>query len=187
VRTRLLPCLAVIGLCASAIAAAASDTGAAANAHVRPAARNAAQLIETARARSSTVDRLIRDLDATDVIVYVQLSALPHVKTGCTTLSAVTSRGRFLRILINARLHSWAQVPMLGHELQHALEIGRAVDVTTKAKLRELYQLIGIRGAKEDQYETYEAQRIEALVRSEYMARPAAAAIRIARRQPADR
>jgi hypothetical protein len=157
------------------MAGAASDTGPGTAPHVRPAGRNAGRLIESARSRSATVNRLIRELDATDTIVYVQLSALPHVKAGCTTLAAVTGRGRFLRIIINVRLHSWEQVQMLGHELQHALEIAHAVHVTTVAKLRELYESIGIPGTKEDQYETPEAQRIEALVRAEYAARPAAA------------
>ena len=169
----------MIGSCIPSIAGAASDARGA-GPHVRPAARSAGRLIESARSRSATVVRLIRELEETDAIVYVQLSALPHVQSGSTRLAAVTSRGRFLRIIINARLHSWEQVQMLGHELQHALEIAGAADVTTVAKLRELYQSIGIPGMKEDQYETYEAQRIEALVRAEYAARPAAA-VRVAR------
>jgi hypothetical protein len=57
---------------------------------------------------------------------------------------------------------------MLGHELQHALEIAGARDVVDERGVRDLYERIGLPGRKPNQFETLEAQRVQALVRKDY-------------------
>lgn len=138
------------------------------DANVRPASREARALIDTAVARSPTVVRLIHALAETDVIAYVQLTLSPHVDTARTAFTTATPRGRFLRIVINARTPPWEQVQLLGHELQHVFEIAAAREVTSDAGMRQLYGRIGRPGRKPDQFETVEAQRVQAIVRREY-------------------
>lgn len=154
------------------IAPAALDTS------VRAATRDARTLIETAVARSPTVVRLIRALDETDVIAYVQLSIPPHVDTALTAFAAATPQRRFLRILINARTPPWEQVQLLAHELQHVLEIAGAPEVRSDAGMRQLYGRIGRPGGKPDQFETTEAQQVQAIVRREYATSVASSAAR---------
>ena len=137
-------------------------------AHIRPASREARQLIAMAASRSPTVVRLIDRLAMTDVIVYVQLMISPQVDTARTALATSTANVRFVRIVINARTAPWDQVEMLGHELQHALEIAAAREVIDEQGMRELFGRIGLPGRKPNQFETLEAQRIQALVRRDY-------------------
>ena len=137
-------------------------------AHIRPTSRDARRLIETAASRSPTVAQLIDRLAMTDVIVYVQLTIGPHVDTARTTLATTTRNARYVRIVINARTAPWNQVEMLGHELQHALEIASAPGVVDEHGMRALYGRIGLQGRKPNQYETLEAQRVQALVRRDY-------------------
>ena len=137
-------------------------------AHIRPTSQDARRLIDRAASRSPTVAQLIDRLALTDVIVYVQLAIGPHVDTARTSLATTTRHARFVRILINARTAPWDQVEMLGHELQHALEIASAPEVMDEGGMRTLYARIGLQGRKPNQYETLEAQRVQALVRRDY-------------------
>ena len=156
-------------LLAMASSAGADDVVATATArHIRPVSREARRLIDVSISRSPTVVQLIERLRMTDVIVYVQLTITPHVDTARTALATATPRGRFLRIIINARTAPWDQVQMLGHELQHALEIASAPEVVDENGMRKLYARIGLPGRKPNQFETLEAQRIQALVRRDY-------------------
>jgi hypothetical protein len=164
--TWILPLALLLAMAASA--GADDVVGTTAGAHIRPATRDARQLIDTAMSRSPTVVQLIDRLAMTDVIVYVQLMISPHIDTARTAFAATTRNARFVRIVINARTAPWDQVEMLGHELQHALEIAGARDVVDERGVRDLYERIGLPGRKPNQFETLEAQRVQALVRKDY-------------------
>jgi hypothetical protein len=156
-------------LLAVASSAGADDVASAtAAARIRAASRDARRLIDKAASRSPTVAQLIDRLAMTDVIVYVQLTIGPHVDTARTSLASATGGARFVRIVINARTSPWDQVQMLGHELQHALEIAGAPEVVDEDGMRALFGRIGLPGRKPNQYETLEAQRVQALVRRDY-------------------
>ena len=157
-------------LLAVASSAGADDVvSSTASLRIRAASRDARRLIDKAATRSATVAQLIDRLAMTDVIVYVQLTIGPHVDTAHTSLATATREGRFLRVVINARTSPWDQVQMLGHELQHALEIAGAPEVVDAAGMRALFERIGLPGRKPNQYETLEAQRVQALVRRDYV------------------
>jgi hypothetical protein len=162
----ILPLALLLALASSARADDVVSTMTAA--HIRAASPAARRLIDVAASRSPTVVQLIDRLAPTGVIVYVQLAIGPHIDTARTSLAASTGRARFLRIVINARTAPWDQVQMLGHELQHALEIASAPEVTDESGMRALYARIGVPGRKPNQYETIEAQRVQALVRRDY-------------------
>jgi hypothetical protein len=136
---------------------------------LRPAADAEQRLIHEAVRLSPSVRELIARLDDTDLFVYVQLTGTPQVRTGSTSFVASTPHGRYLRIQISAGLPAWSRIHLLGHELQHALEIGGDVSVTSDDALRALYRRIGHLSDGDDRFETMEARRIEYQVRSELL------------------
>jgi len=133
--------------------------------HVRAAA-NAVALLEDAASRSATVRDLIGRLDATDVIVYVELTASPQVTRARTKLVTATASARFLRIGLKAALPPYDVAPLIAHELQHALEIAECRDARDDVGVRRLYRRIGHQHGM-DSFETDAAQDVERRVREE--------------------
>ena len=133
---------------------------------VRPLDHSAQATVERAMQRSPLVRRMARELDQTDVIVHCEMSRDLPAGIGGTT-RFVASRGgyRYLRISISSQLPPDARVAMLGHELQHALEIARSAahDVET---LRAMWQQHGylVNGRF---HESEAALRVERAVRKE--------------------
>lgn len=134
-------------------------------ARVRPT-RGAEMILLDAAARSATVRDLLDRIAASDVIVYVELTAPAQVPIARTKLVAATPAARFLRVGINVALpmHDWAA--LLGHELQHAVEIAEHPDVRDDEGVRRLYASIGHQYGI-DNYETDAAVTIERRVREE--------------------
>jgi hypothetical protein len=136
---------------------------------VRAATPSAQRLIHESARLSPSVRLLMDRLSCSDVIVYVQLTGAPQVKTGTTTFVATTPHGRYLRIQISASLPGWSRVHVLGHELQHAIEIATEPTVTSETALRDLYLKIGHSSEGEDRFETMAARQIEAVIRAELL------------------
>ncbi len=84
--------------------------------------------------------------------------------------SAAESGVRYLQIVLDKDLDDECLVAAAAHELQHALEVGRAPQVVDLKSLRLLYTRIGFSihesGMRED-WETEEAQRIALVVSKE--------------------
>ena len=133
--------------------------------HVRAAA-NAVMLLDEAAARSATVRELIDRLGATDVIVYVEVTASPEIPVARTKLVTATANARFLRIGLRAALPPYDVTPLIAHELQHAIEIAERPDVRDEQAVRQLYQRIGHQHGV-DRYETEAAGDVERQVRAE--------------------
>jgi hypothetical protein len=121
---------------------------------VRTPRAPAAALFAAARDRSATVRRLLDEIAATDVIVYVEVARDPRVPRARTALVSSESTQRFLLVTLNPAFNQAMLISLLGHELQHVLEIGRAHDVFDQDSLRRLYQRIGSDAAGRDRYET---------------------------------
>lgn len=138
-------------------------------AHVRAAA-NAMTLLDEATARSATVRELIGRLNATDAIVYVEVTASPQISLARTKLVTATAGARFLRIGLQGSVSPFDQTPLIAHELQHALEIAEQADVRDDNAVRRLYARIGHQHGQ-DSYETDAARRIERAVRNELRGR----------------
>jgi hypothetical protein len=134
---------------------------------LRAANGAAHELIEEALRLSPTIRALLQQLDCTDVIAYVQLTGSPQVPTASTAFVASTPEARYLRIQINAGLPFWSRLQMLGHELQHALEIATEATVTSEEGMRALYLRIGSSNKDGVRFETAEARRIEGVIRGE--------------------
>jgi hypothetical protein len=78
--------------------------------------------------KSPTFARVAAGVCRTDAIVYVELShTMRSAVAGTCQLVVTTPANRFLRIYLNARVLNGAElISVLGHELEHAGEIGRA-------------------------------------------------------------
>jgi hypothetical protein len=81
-------------------------------------------MIEEAARRSPTFRRLIVTIEATNGIVYVEHGNCLHGVRACLALD-VTRAGdyRILRVTVDARQPDWHVMPLIGHELRHALEV----------------------------------------------------------------
>ncbi|HEX9366152.1 MAG TPA: hypothetical protein VF921_05970, partial [Vicinamibacterales bacterium] len=109
---------------------------------------------------------LLARLDCSDVIVYVEITASSRVLRARTKLVAAPPGVRFLRIGINAGLSGLDLPALLGHELQHAVEIADREDVRAAAAVRRLYAEGGRRDGS-DRFETDAALDVERRVRLE--------------------
>jgi hypothetical protein len=74
--------------------------------------------------RSPTFARLIAALNRSDVIVYVEMvHTLPPTTSGRMVLTTRDSRFRYVRIQVASRLFPAELISVIGHELQHAVEV----------------------------------------------------------------
>jgi len=133
---------------------------------VRAESPEVRRMIDATASRSALVRDLIARLACSDVIVYVEMTASPEIPRARTKLVAAPPGARFLRIGINAKTTSADLGPLLGHELQHAVEIAERHDVRDENAVRRLYLQIGRKGSG-DSFETDAALDVECQVRLE--------------------
>jgi hypothetical protein len=111
---------------------------------VRSIDRRINQLLEIGLERSPTFAQLVRTLNASDVIVYVERSHdLPKTLAGRLVLLPMAGAHRYLRIQIRNDLTAAETIALIGHELQHALEIAGAPAVRDATTMLSLYRRIG--------------------------------------------
>src|SRR5215831_17159555 len=92
--------------------------------HVRASEPKIAALIEAGLARSATFRRLVESLDQSDVIVYIDPKLTRQSLGAYLAHNVVVSGGvRYLHIAIDAHGAEGRLVPLLAHELQHAVEV----------------------------------------------------------------
>lgn len=118
--------------------------------------------------RSRTFASLMTTLNRTDVIVYIEsVMILPKDTMGRLSMTLPTGDFRYLRIQIRADLSRREAIALIGHELQHALEIAGAADVRDSTSMIKLYQRIGHASNGEHAYDTDAAQDTGRIVRRE--------------------
>lgn len=115
--------------------------------HIRSNDHEIVAAIADATDRSATFRDLVDRLNRSDVVVYVAFDpAPPSGLAGRTTFISAAGGRRYLRIQIDRRSAGCRRVGILGHELQHAVEIAGAAAVTSDASLAALYREIGFGG-----------------------------------------
>jgi hypothetical protein len=82
-----------------------------------------------------------------------------------------TATDRVLRVMLGFPLDRTSRIAMLGHELQHAIEVAGAPEITSRKAFEDYYRSHGVPGATESGYETEAAHRTEFRVRQEATAR----------------
>lgn len=118
--------------------------------------------------RSRTFASLVTALNRTDVIVYIeQVMVLPIGTMGRLSMMPLAGDFRYLRVQIRADLTRREAIALIGHELQHALEIADAAEVRDSLSLIRLYERIGHASSGEHAYDTEAAQDTGRVVRRE--------------------
>ena len=137
---------------------------------VRPLDPAAGELLDRAVRTSEVVRALVETLEASNVIVHVQVSRELPAGIGGTT-RFVTTRGgyRYLRIAIRTELSKEARIAILGHELKHACEVAES----NAGDVESLRRLFATEGRLSDGfYDTHAAIRVERMVLRELRYRP---------------
>ena len=148
---------------------------------IRPMEKRVESLVAAGMARSETFRALVRRLEASDVIVYIEARHDLREGVGASMKYIVTSASdRFLRIQLNAAYNTNTLVALLGHELQHAVEVADHAEVRSSDDLRAFYRKTGVRTGP-DAFDSTAAREAGYLVRAEILRKPGDD-IRLARR-----
>jgi hypothetical protein len=169
---RRLVCLALACAFAATAPLAADAPSLDPTTRVRPTQSLASRLIEEGSTKSPTFRRLVSRLQRSDVIVYVsvRLDMRPSLG-GSLRFLGNSATDRFVLVSLNGQNSRQMLVALLGHELQHAVEVADAPDVRNEVALAALYRRIGVRRATES-WDSAAAQRVGQTVRAEILQRP---------------
>lgn len=141
---------------------------------VRAVSDSARDLLREALARSATVAQLVRVLQSQQVFVFLDTRVDPAIPTAETALMAATEAGRYLCVILNPALTMDRRLELLGHELQHAVEIGGDASVRDGPSLRNYYashgRALNGSGSRHQSYETDAAHQVELQVRRDLAA-----------------
>ena len=129
-------------------------------------------MLETAAALSPTVARLIAALQQSDVIVVVGTGALLSADVnGLAHVFAVGPDVRYVRVLLKIPNDRRNLMRVLGHELQHALEMAGMPHARDGQSLAAAYSRIGVPMVGDNYFETDAAVRVGQVVARELEAR----------------
>ena len=136
--------------------------------HVRGASPRMAAMIEDAIQRSPTFAALVKALDASDVIVHVEeVRSLPSGIDGRLSFVLSTGGVRYLRAQVLMGRPGADMMSVVGHELQHALEVAMHENVRDDRAFQLLYAQIGDNPTRPDRYDTAAAREAGRRVRQE--------------------
>jgi len=112
--------------------------------HIRSTQAELRAAIETGVAHSELFRELVDRIDASDVVVHIVYDHDPAPGiAGHITFAASTGGVRYLRIAIVPRLGGTDLLAILGHELQHAVEIAEEPSVVDQASMAVFYATVG--------------------------------------------
>ena len=101
-------------------------------------------LINDGARQSAAFQALVTRLEASDVVVYLECSHLTPGRGGELGFLGLASGTRYLKVGLACTLRPATVTWLIGHELQHAVEIADAPEVVDVDGLRALYRRIGV-------------------------------------------
>lgn len=146
--------------------------------HVRATETRILALIDDGLSRSPTFRRLVAALNESDVVVYIERKRTRQALGGYLAHHIVAQGNyRYLRIAVDTQGSQGRLVPLLAHELQHAVEIAQAPQVRDAATLEQLFVQLAVKFGCGGTtcYETQAAKDVEHIVSDELKAHSAAA------------
>jgi hypothetical protein len=138
--------------------------------HVRSSVPRLAVLLTRGVECSPTVRHLVATLDASDVIVHVEPKQRRPSLSGYLSHNIVTVAGiRYLRIYVEMQNAERQLISLIGHELQHAVEVAQAGDARTSTDLQRVFDRLGVAWGCDAGgcYETRAARDVERAIRRE--------------------
>jgi hypothetical protein len=142
--------------------------------HVRSTEPRVLTLIDAGLARSGTFRRLVDSLNASDVIVYIDLKTAREQLGGYLAHNIVVAAGRrYLHVSIETQGSQRRLVSLLAHELQHAVEVAQAPDARDAESLQRMFSQLAMKFGCGGTtcYETQAAKDVEYVVSKEFAAR----------------
>jgi hypothetical protein len=115
---------------------------------------------------SATFRTLVDTIQRSDVIVYVSMKWLGDRRLrGRLDFLTATATDRVLRAVFSFPLDRETRIAVLGHELQHAVEVAVAPDIRTRGAFAAHYRAHGRPVRIESGYDTDAARRVELQIR----------------------
>lgn len=102
-------------------------------------------LLQRGLSASPTFRRLYQQLSESDLIVHLERGPQPWLSAGFNQFVAEVAERRFVRITLNVAQIDDDAVALLGHELQHAVELAGEPEVNDLDEYERLYRRIGFR------------------------------------------
>lgn len=133
---------------------------------VRPLSDRGARLLTVAQRLSPTIAAMVAKIEASDIILQLDTQLSLEVPFAVTRLITATADVRYVRVSINPRQSPLRRIELLGHELQHVLEIAAEPSVRDQNSMRDYFTRIGHRRIG-DAFETDAATDIESVIRAE--------------------
>jgi len=151
---------------ASAVASEAQTTS---SARVRPQSPRADALLHDAARRSATVAGLLATIDASDVLVFLDVVSDPAALAGRTAILGATDQARLLHVALSGHESADRLVELLGHELQHVVEIARTPEIRDPFSLARAFERLGWQ-FECGHFETAAARQVELSVHADIQA-----------------
>jgi hypothetical protein len=112
--------------------------------HVRSLSSDARELLAMGGARSVLIRSLLDRLEASDLVVYVDVRWFSDTRMGQLAFVASAPGVRYVAIHIACGRTALDQLAALAHELRHAVEVADAAAVVDLRSFGDLYAHIGI-------------------------------------------
>jgi hypothetical protein len=136
--------------------------------HVRVRHAVLQPLLHEAIEKSATTRAMVAALDASDVFVYFELMTdMRHRLPAGLSYAGSGGRFRYLRISLNPMNTHTEMITMIGHELQHAVEIASEPTVRTRRDLEKFYSRIGMPNRARATWDTEAARQVGRQVQQE--------------------
>lgn len=165
--------MALVGVAGAAAAGPSSS-----DPRLRPAEASANALVDDAVSRSAIVRDLADKLRGTDVVAYVRVGPCVEGERDSSIHFLGRSKyERFMVIKVNESLSLDRQVALVGHELQHAVDMAKAAWITDPVRMQQYFTLVGWKlEYPEHGFETLSAMQTERKIGQELAASVAVAA-----------
>lgn len=134
---------------------------------LRPLTDRGARLVEVGRKLSPTIRDMLERVEQSDIILQIDLSMNFSVANATTRLVTATPDFRYVRVNINPRLSPARRLELLGHELQHVMEIAADPSVRDQEAMYDHFTKIGRRDKVTGAFDTLAAVDMERVVRRE--------------------
>jgi hypothetical protein len=111
--------------------------------HIRTTDQRLIRLVQDGVRASETFRRLVDRLNRSDVVVYLECSPGSQSSDGRLTFISSVAGLRYVHVRVARLPAADVQIALIGHELQHAVEIADAPGVVDSRSLAREYQRIG--------------------------------------------
>jgi hypothetical protein len=115
---------------------------------IRSSDRALNELVAEGYARSATFQGLVDAISITNTLVYVEagICAFGHLRACLLPFMATTDKARYLRVVLTRPLDAAKKdrlIALIGHEMQHALEVAERPEVIDVTSMIAMCRRIG--------------------------------------------